>query len=435
VARPAETPARQLWIGNSTSFEAEPVTLELASLLRHVAIVDAAGSGRIAAALNLVEQALERGVPAILLDRTGEMSGYARPDWWQHSKDPSRARRLAERIDVRLFTPGIRGGRPLSVAMIPDLSCIPPADHDRAVRLTANMAAATMRAGAGADEPERLAVLTQAIGTLARRSSPGGLVELIELIESGAGAPAGTGGDDQLRHSLIEELAALLSNADVFTPGAEPLTAATLIGPTSSGLVPLAIVNTGFLGDGPRLRSWIAQLIGVANRELARSATSLLHTVCVLDGGDLLLPAGAGKPPANEPVQDLLERAGAAGLGLILASQRPGELDYRRCTKIDTWFVGRTEEPTLDKMKALFEQRPLGHRNPSRLESGRFVMLHDGGARDVERGSPLIRVERVEQSELKSLAARTHPRARTAPAAPRGDAAGEDLSSRQHHPR
>jgi hypothetical protein len=409
--------------------------LEPASLLRHVAIVDSAGSGRIAAALNLVEQTLECGVPAILLDRTGEMSGYARPDWWRQSEDPERARRLAERIDVRLFTPGIRGGRPLSVAVIPDLSRVPKADHDRAVRLTAGAVAATMRAGASAGESERLTVLTQAISMLARQSSPSGLLELIALLETGVDELAGAAGDDALRQGLIEDLVALLSNADVFTPGAEPLTAATLIGSTSDGRVPLAVINTAFLGEGPRLRPWVAQLIGAVNRELASSTSNTLHTLFVVDGADLLLPAGAGKAPAKEPLQELLGRAGAAGLGLVLASQRPGELDYRRCAPVDTWFVGKTEEQTLDKMKALFEHRPLGHRNPSRLESGRFVMLHDGGARDVERGSPLIRIEQLGEVELKSLAARTRSRARDMPPARKADAAGDDLSPRQYLPR
>jgi hypothetical protein len=431
VLRPTAAPDRQLWVGNSTSFEADPVMLDPQALLRHVAIVDGAGSGRIAAALNLVEQALERGVPAIVLDRTGEMSGYARLDWYAQSANPARAGRLAERIDVRLFTPGIRGGRALSIAVIPDLSRVPQADHDRAVRLAADTLATTMRAGTSAEEAGRLALLTQAIAVLARRASPGGLLELIALLETGTDELAGAGGDDPVRQDLVEELVALLSNADVFTPGAEPLTAATLLRPTSDERVPLAILNTSFLGEGPRLRSWVAQLIGAVSRELASSRTPTLQALFVLDGADLLLPASAGKSSAQEPLQELLKRAGVAGLGLVLASQRPGELDYRRCASIDTWFVGKTEEPTLDKMKALFERRPLGHRNPSRLESGRFVMLHEGGARDVERGSPLIRIEPLGGLELKTLAARTHPRARDTPPARRADAAGDDLSLRQ----
>ena len=97
--------------------------------------------------------------------------------------------------------------------------------------------------------------------------------------------------------------------------------------------------------------------------------------------------------------------------------------------------VGKTDDQTLEKMKALFEHRPLGHRNPSRLESGRFVMLHEGGARDVERGSPLIRIEQLEAAELKTLAARTHPRTRDTSSAQRADAAGDNTSPRQHQPR
>jgi hypothetical protein len=424
---------KQLWIGNSTSFEAEPVLLEPASLLRHIGIVAGTGSARIAAALNLVEQTLERKVPAILLDRTGEMSGYARPDWWQQSEDPERARRLADSLDVRLFTPGVRGGRPLSVAVIPDLSRVPPADHDRSVRLAACAVAAMMRANT-TDESERLAVLTDAIAMLARRSSPGGLVELIALIETGIDDVAGAG-SDRLRRGLIEDLAALLSNADVFTPGAEPLTAATLIGPASGGRVPLAIINTRFLGDGPRLQSWVTQLIGSVSRELASSTSNTLHAVFVVDGAELFLPVGSGRAPSKEPLHELLQRAGAAGLGLVLASQCPEELDYRLCTPIDTWFVGKTDQQALDKMKALFKRCPLGYRNPSRLESSRFVLLHDGGARDVARGSPLIRLEQLGDAELKTLATRTHPRTRESSLAPRTDAPGNGLSPRPHPPR
>jgi hypothetical protein len=278
-------------------------------------------------------------------------------------------------------------------------------------------------------------VLTQAITMLARESSPSGLLELIALIETGTDELIGAGADDQLRQTLVDDLVALLGNADVFTPGAEPLTAATLLRPTSGGHVPLAIINTSFLGEVPRLRSWVVQLVGVVNRELASSTSTTLHSLLVLDGADLFLPAGAGKAPAKEPLQELLKRAGTAGLGLVLASQHPGELDYRRCASIDTWFVGKTEDQTLEKMKALFEHRPLGRRNPSRLESGRFVMLHEGGARDVERGSPLIKIEQLGGAELKTLAARTHPRSRDTSPARRADVAGDDLPPRQHQPR
>lgn len=99
---------------------------------------------------------------------------------------------------------------------------------------------------------------------------------------------------------------------------------------------PLAIINTSFLGDGPRLQAWIAQLIGAVTCELASATSTTLHSLLVLDDAGLLLPAGAGRPSSKEPLSELLRRASAAGLGVVLATRRPGDLDHRRCAAIDT---------------------------------------------------------------------------------------------------
>lgn len=425
-AQPAAAPTRQLCIGNTTGFTPEPVLLDPPALLRHIAIVDGAGSGRIAAMLNVVEQVLERCVPAIILDRTGEMSGHARSDWWERSRDPARARRLAERIEVRLFTPGIRGGRPLSLAVIPDLSQVPEGDRDRAIQLAVGAVAMALPADEEA-EPQRLALLHHGIGALARRSSQYGLVELVALIEGGSDEPAAAGADARVRQRLSEDLSALLGNADVVTPGAEPLTATTLIGPRSGGRIPLAIINTSFLGDDARLQSWIAQLIGCLSREVAARTSGTVQAVFALDGAELLLPATTAGASTKAPLQELLKRAGAAGLGIVLGSQRPAELDYQRCTAVDTWLVGKTDDATQNKMKGLFKHRPLGHRNLVRLESARFVMLDEGGSREVERCAPLLRVEPIGTAELRALAART--RTQVAPLQGRSEAAGSGSGS------
>jgi hypothetical protein len=265
-------------------------------------------------------------------------------------------------------------------------------------------------------ESERLSLLTQAITMLAQRSSSSGLVELISLVGSGFDGLAAGDDDKQVRQALIADLVALLGNADVFTPGAEPLNIATLTGSAPDGKVPLAIINASCLGDGTRLQTWSSQLIGLLSREVTSRTGGTLRTVFALDGAELLMPAGNVKAAAKEPLLALLKRAGATGLGLVAASQYPAELDYKRCTSIDTWFVGKADAQTLEKMKLLFKHRPLGHRNLTRLESGRFVMLHDDGARDVERAAPLLRIEAVAAHELSDLAARTHPRSRDAPA-------------------
>lgn len=84
---------------------------------------------------------------------------------------------------VRLFTPGTRGGRPLSLSVVPDLQQIPDHERDRMVQYAANALAAMMNYGTGAADSACRPILTQAIAVLARRNRPCGLTEPLELLE------------------------------------------------------------------------------------------------------------------------------------------------------------------------------------------------------------------------------------------------------------
>jgi Ni2+-binding GTPase involved in maturation of urease and hydrogenase len=123
-----------LRVGTASNGSSVDRTIELSSLLRHTGILGSPGSGKTTLALNLIEQVLERDVAVVLIDRKGDLAGYANPDWWQTTSDRDRARRLAERMEVRLFTPGTRGGRPLSLSLVPDLEHIAEHERDRMVQ-------------------------------------------------------------------------------------------------------------------------------------------------------------------------------------------------------------------------------------------------------------------------------------------------------------
>ncbi len=415
-------PAAQLRIGVSTGFQAEQRMMALGALLRHTGILGSSGSGKTTLALNLIEQALEQDVAVILLDRKGDLGGYANPDWWQRTADPKRARELAERIDVRLFTPGTRGGRPLSLPVIPDLARVPDHERDRMVQYAAHALAAMMRFGTGAADTARLAILTQAIAVLAARPRPGGIVELIALVEDRDDELVARAGryDDRLFKRLVQDLETLrLSDADLFDPSGEPLTAETLIGRSPAGKVPLAIASTRFLGDVSRIQSWVAHLVGCLSRYAARTPSSVLRTLFLLDEADLFMPAGSAKPPSKEPLQDLLKRARTAGLGLVLASQSPADFDYRSRELINTWFLGRiADQRSIDKMKPLFEHKPFIRGKLGLLEAGRFIMMQDGDAFDLERGPSLMRTEQLPETDLMVLAAETRPHSQPAARAP-----------------
>ena len=73
-------PVENLIIGTTNDRRGEPVTFDPGDFTRHAAFLGAPGSGKTTAALCVVEQLLLRGVPAILVDRKGDLCTYARED-------------------------------------------------------------------------------------------------------------------------------------------------------------------------------------------------------------------------------------------------------------------------------------------------------------------------------------------------------------------
>ena len=48
-------------------------------------------------------------------------------------------------------------------------------------------------------------------------------------------------------------------------------------------------------------------------------------------------------PPSKQPMLTLLKQARAFGLGCVLATQNPVDLDYKGLSNCGTWFIGRLQ--------------------------------------------------------------------------------------------
>lgn len=408
TAAPADP--QRLYLGTSAGFHAEPRWLAPASLLRHTGILGSAGSGKTTLALNLLEQLLERDVAVVLVDRKGDLAAYANATWWQRTADPERARRLAERVDVRLFTPGMPAGRPLSLSVVPDLQGLPDHEKDRMIQYSAHSLAAMMHLGENANDQAQRVILAQAIAVLAESGAGGDLDRLISLIEERDDAliQRASRYDDRLFKKLVQHLETMrLSSGELFDADAEVLSGDTLLA-RHGGKVPLTIASTRFLGEIERVQSWVASLISALARHATRHPSPALSAVLMIDEADIFLPAGASKPPSKEPLQDLLKRARSAGLGVVLASQSPGDFDYKSRELINTWFLGRIGDAySIGKMEALFERKPAIASKLGTLEMGRFVFLQEGQTSELSRAPSLMRTEQLSEQELMELAAAT----------------------------
>lgn len=73
------------------------------------------------------------------------------------------------------------------------------------------------------------------------------------------------------------------------------------------------------------------------------SGTTSLRALLYIDEMFGYFPPYPMNPPTKEPILRLLKQARAFGLGLILATQNPGDLDYKGLSNAGTWFIGRLQ--------------------------------------------------------------------------------------------
>ena len=401
-----------------------PVRLNQDVLKRHAAVLGGSGSGKTTLALTIIEQLLLRGIPAVLIDRKGDLCSYANPDVWRANENEVQERRgerekLADAIDVAVYTPGRSSGRPISITLLPSgIGELP--EHEQ--QLLANLSAAALgemlHLKNSATHQKQSGTLSVALKILGSRSrAEVTLADLIHLLEDEDPEltdltqrmdPSG-----KIRRDLVAQLDSLRHrNSAMFEAGGESLTMESLlgIGPYArDGRTRLSIIYTGFLGDNENILFWVAQFLSEALRFCQRNPNDELQAVVMFDEADLYIPANA-KPATAEPLQSLLKRARSAGLGIMLATQSPGDLDYKSRDQITSWFIGRVREDTaLRKLKAAFQSE--SGLDPAAVLPGQtvgeFHLVQEGHVRSMKAQRSLIQAEQVPFDRIEQLAHET----------------------------
>jgi len=397
------------------------VTFKVNEFMQHAAFIGGSGSGKTTAALNLIEQLLERDVPAVLLDRKGDLCRYADPAAWERPiADPARAaarQTLRDKLDVAVFTPGEPNGRPLSLPIVPPgFDQLPLADRER----FAQYAAAALGSMIGfkssdADKGQR-AILAKAIETLA--AIPGAAItvttlrNLIEEQDSALLNAIGGGFPDKYYKNLVPRLLTLELNNKQLLTGDEGLDIDALLGTGTHarpGRVRLSVISTRFLGDSTKVDFWVSQMLVAVSRWCAKSPQARLQAVFLFDEADVYLPAGNRQPATKAPMEDLLKRARSAGVGLFLGTQSPGDFDYKCKENVRTWLIGRVKEPTaIEKLKPMLAAAKgnVAERLAGQA-TGEFYLIRESSVVAMRSYESLLKTEQMPENEIVKLARST----------------------------
>jgi hypothetical protein len=113
--------------------------------------------------------------------------------------------------------------------------------------------------------------------------------------------------------------------------------------PREDRRTPAVIVSVAHMDDDARVN-----VLGLVLEEAlawtrAQSGTSALRALIVVDEVFGLVPPHPAEPPTRRPIVSLMKQGRAFGVGMILATQNPMDLDYRTLSNAGLWAIGRLQ--------------------------------------------------------------------------------------------
>jgi len=120
---------------------------------------------------------------------------------------------------------------------------------------------------------------------------------------------------------------------------------------TSDGMPRCAIVTTAHLSDEERQFVTSLMLSKLVTWMRRQSGTTDLRAMLYMDEVAGYLPPTAN-PPTKKPIMTLMKQARAFGVGVVLSTQNPIDIDYKALSNAGTWMIGRLQTDR-DKMRLL----------------------------------------------------------------------------------
>lgn len=358
-------------------------------LVTHAVCVGMTGSGKTGLCIDLLEEAAIDGVPALVIDPKGDLGNLMLtfpelrgPDFlpWVNEEDArkkgvapaeyaesqaalwkkglaewgqdgARIGRLREAAEFAIYTPGSTAGMPLSILksfQAPEKAVLDDGDLRRErVATTATSLLALVGVDADPVKSREHILLSTILESAWRQGQDLDLAGVIQQIQNPPVQRVGVFDLESFYPSKERfELAMTLNNL-LASPGfsawleGEALDIGGLLW-TPAGKPRVAIVSIAHLSDAERMFFVSLLLTQVVGWMRAQSGTTSLRAIVYMDEIFGYFPPVAN-PPSKQPLLTLLKQARAYGVGVVLATQNPVDLDYKGLANTGTWLLGRLQ--------------------------------------------------------------------------------------------
>ena len=378
--------------------EVDPKTLETTDNLllyksnnftTHAVIIGMTGSGKTGLGIGIIEEATLDKIPSIIIDPKGDMGNLllAFPDlkpedfeaWidpeeaqnkgmdpksyaaevassWENGlksfyQDKSRIKLYKENADFTIYTPGSLTGIPLSVLSsfdVPSEDILDDPDTFSSIINSTVMGLLTLIDIKADPLSSKEYMLLATIFSYFWKKKKG--LSLEELIGYIASPPFEKVGVLNLKIFYPQnerlKLAMLLNNVlaspgfSMWTEG-EPLDIQKLLY-TKEGNPRVSILSLAHLDTAQRMFFVTLFLNKYISWMRQQRGTPSLRTILYMDEIFGFFPA-TSNPPSKKPMLILLKQARAYGVGVVLATQNPVDLDYKGLSNIGSWFLGKLQ--------------------------------------------------------------------------------------------
>ncbi len=358
-------------------------------LVTHAVCVGMTGSGKTGLCIGLLEEAVIDNIPAIVVDPKGDLANllltfpdlsdgdflpwvneeeaqrkgispqeYAAKqaalwkkglaDWGQ---DGARIRKLRESAEFAIYTPGSTAGLPVSILKSFAFPGKAVADDSELLgeRIGTTVTSLLNLLGTSADpiQSREHILLSTILDSAWKKGQDLDLAGFIQAIQTPPVARIGVFDLESFFPSKDRFAFAMKLNNLLAAPGfsawleGEPLSIDRMFF-TAAGKPRVSIFSIAHLNDAERMffvSLLLTQLLGWMR---AQSGTTSLRTLFYMDEIFGYFPPVAN-PPSKAPLLTLLKQARAFGLGIVLATQNPVDLDYKGLSNTGTWFLGRLQ--------------------------------------------------------------------------------------------